>query len=277
MNILIYIFFLSFNLYPIGFDALNIPSNPIESSLSGAGIAAQNSLGTNPSCNYNHPSIIGFSANKWMVDINGSSFYYINNNDYQFTYSSFKVDDIELRNNIPSDEPLDIIESNLLSFGISKGYNFFKDLDFGVGANFYYTQLFVDEFSALTLDIGLQKNIFENFQVGVLIKDVGNNNLNIPTNYGTGVSYYIKNLRTEFLLDYVYSKHYQSGINFGLVQSIKMLTFNFGYSQFSNLRTTLSSGFKITLNQKYNLLYSLLSIQNSNLGIAHYFGIEISL
>ena len=145
MNILIYIIFLSFNLYPIGFDALNIPSNSMEISLSGSGIAAHHSGAINPSGNCNQPSLIGFSANRWVVEINGSSFYYINNG-YQFTYSSFKVDDIELRNNIPSDDPLDIIESNLLSFGISKGYKVFRDFNFGVGANFHYTQLFIDKF-----------------------------------------------------------------------------------------------------------------------------------
>ena len=141
MNILIYIIFLSFNLYPIGFDALNIPSNSMEMSLSGSGIAARYSGAMNPSGNTNQSSLIGFSANKWMVEINGNSFYYIDNG-YQFTYSSFKVDDIELRNDIPSDTPLDIIESNLLSFGISKSFKIFKDFDFGIGANFHYIQLF---------------------------------------------------------------------------------------------------------------------------------------
>ena len=109
------------------------------------------------------------------------------------------------------------------------------------------------------------------------LKFYGFDPLDIPTNYGTGISYYIKNFKTEFLLDYLYSKHYNSGMNFGLIQKIKMLTFNIGYSKFSNLRTTLSSGLKINLNKKYNFLYSVLSVENSNLGLAHYFGIEISL
>ena len=111
MNILAYIIFLS-SLYPIGFDALNIPSNSMEMSLSGTGIAARHSNSINPSSNYNQASLIGFSANKWMVEISGNSFYYIDDG-YEFTYYNFKVDDIELRNNIPSDAPLDIIESNL--------------------------------------------------------------------------------------------------------------------------------------------------------------------
>ena len=48
-------------------------------------------------------------------------------------------------------------------------------------------------------------------------------------------------------------------------------------SKLSNLRTTHSSGLKINLNKKYNFLYSVLSIENTNLGLAHYFGSEISL
>lgn len=276
MNILIYIIFLSFSLYPIGFDALNIPSNSMEMSLSGTGIAARGNGVINPSGNYNQSPTIGFSANKWMVEIGGNSFYYINN-DYQFTYSSLKVDDIELRNDIPSDEPLDIVESSFLSFGISKGYNIFNDLNLGIGAQFHYNQLFLDKFSTLTLDIGLQKPLLKNLQIGLLIKDIGSNSLDIPTSYGAGVSYYITNLKTELLVDYIYSNHYQSGISYGLIQEIKMITFNAGYSKFSNLRTTRSSGIKINLNKKYNFLYSLLSVQNSNLGLAHYFGIEISL
>ena len=212
------------------------------------------------------------------MEIDGSSFYYIDNN-YQFTYSSFKVDNIELRNDTPSDDPLDIIESNLLSFGISKSFNIFKDFNFGIGANFYYTQLFTDKFSTLTFDFGLQKPFSKNLQIGLLIKDIGTNSLDIPTNFGAGISYYIQNSKTEFLVDYIYSTHYQGGISYGLIQQywLDFLTFNIGYSKFSNLRTTLSSGIKINLNEKYNFLYSVLSVENSNLGLAHYFGIEISL
>ena len=40
----------------------------------------------------------------------------------------------------------------------------FKDFDFGIGSNFHYTQLFVDKFSTLTLDLGLQKLFLNNLQ-----------------------------------------------------------------------------------------------------------------
>jgi len=276
IKILIYIIFLSFNLHAIGFDALNIPSDSMDMSLSGSGIASQYFETTNPSSNIEESSKIGFSANKWIVDIKGNSFYYINNG-YKLTYSNFKIDGIELRNNSPSDSPLDFIESNLLSIGLSKGYSFSKKIKFGVGIKYHYNQLFIDKSSALTFDLGMQNQLMNNFQIGILIKNLGLNNIDIPTTYGVGSSYYLKNTKTEFLADYIYSTHYSSGVNLGLIQSIKIVTLNIGYSKFSNLRTTLSSGFKINLNKKYNLLYSLLSIQNSNFGLAHYFGFEISL
>ena len=276
IRILIYIIFLSFNLHPIGFEALSIPSNSIEMSLSGAGVAAQYSESVNPSTNINKLSKIGFSANKWITDINGSSFYYTNN-DYRITYSSFKANDIEVRNNIPSDEPIDIIESNFLSFGISKGCNLPKNFKLGIGAKFNYSQLFIDQIYTLTFDLGLQNQLTENIQAGILIQNIGLDNLDIPTKYGIGLSYYLSKTKTEFLLDYINTKYYDAGISLGITQTIKMLTLNVGYSQFSNFKTTFSSGIKINLNKKYNFLYSLLSIENSNFGFAHYFGFEISL
>ena len=103
------------------------------------------------------------------------------------------------------------------------------------------------------------------------------NNSDIPTNYGLGASYFIPQSQTEILLDYEYSSHYKDGIHVALIQSIKMFMFNIGYSKYCNLRTTISSGVNINLSKNYKFLYSILSIQDTNLGLAHYFGIEISI
>ena len=100
--------------------------------------------------------MIGFSTNKWLMDINGNSFYYINNG-YQFNYYSIGVDDIEIRDDTPSDDPLDIVGSNFLSLGVSKSYKIFNDFNLGIGAYFNYNQLFVDKSSTLTFDLGFQK------------------------------------------------------------------------------------------------------------------------
>ena len=56
IKILIYIIFLSFNLHAIGFDGLNIPSDSMDMSLSGSGIASQYFETTNPSSNIEESS-----------------------------------------------------------------------------------------------------------------------------------------------------------------------------------------------------------------------------
>tara|TARA_B100001123_G_C15060643_1_gene927442 strand:- start:19 stop:849 length:831 start_codon:yes stop_codon:yes gene_type:complete len=276
MKLLIYIFIFSFNLFPIGFDALTIPSNSMKMSLSGSGVASRNAVGINPSANENISSTIGFSANKWIVDISGSSFYYTNNG-YHFNYYSIGVDDIEVRNEIASDEPLDVIGANFFSFNFSKSFTTFTNLNFGFGAQINYNQIFIDKFSTITFDFGIQKLIINNFQLGLAVKNLGKSDHDLPTNYSLGTSYYMPKTKTELLIDYEYSSFYRGGINLGVIQNIKFLTLNFGYSKFSNLRSTLSSGIKVTLNKKYNFLYSILSIEDTNLGFAHYFGIELSL
>ena len=275
MNIIIYIIFLSFNLHAIGFDGLNIPSTPTQMALSGAGIASGSNILINPASDQNNSSSLGFSTNRWIQEISGNSLYY-STNGYQFIFSSIGTDDIELRDEIPSDEPLSLINSNLLSFKISRSFHIFKDNNIGVGANFNYTHLFTENSFKSTFDFGLQKPFFDNFKLGMLFKNLGANS-SIPTNYGVGVSYLIDKLMTEILFDYQYSNQYKDGIHLGIIQRVKMFTFNIGYSKHSNLRSTISSGFKVNLFKNYRFLYSILSLQNSNFGLAHYFGIELSL
>ena len=201
---LVYIIIFCFNLYPLGFDALYIPSNPTLMSLSGSGLASRAANSINPASNISKDTYISFSNNRWTEDIKGNSFYYVING-FQFDYYGLGADDIELRNDIPSDDPLDIIESHFLSFGVSKGHNISDGLNMGVGANFHYSQLFVDNFSAFSINIGLQKSFSDNIQLGMLIRNLTTHE-EVPKIFGIGMSYYISKLRTEMLLDIQYSK-----------------------------------------------------------------------
>ena len=274
---IVYIIFFCFNLYPLGFDALYIPSNPTLMSLSGSGLASRAINSLNPASNISKDTYISFSNNRWTEDIKGNSFYYVING-FQFDYYGLGVDDIELRNDIPSDDPLDIIESHFLSFGVSKGYNIFEKFKVGFGVNFNYSQLFTDKLSALTLDFGVQKSLSDNFQLGMMIKNL-TTHIEVPKILGIGMSYYNLKTKSEMLLDFQYSKENNSGIGIhaGLIQPIKMFTFNLGYSKYSNARTTISSGVEIDIGNNYKFLYSILSLQETNLGLAHYFGIQFSL
>ena len=83
-------------------------------------------------------------------------------------------------------------------------------------------------------------------------------------------------IKTEILFDYNYSSVHDNGLHLGVINKNKYLTLNFGYSLYES-RTTLSSGVDFIIKEKYKFIYSILSLESSNLGLSHYFGLEISI
>ena len=79
------------------------------------------------------------------------------------------------------------------------------------------------------------------------------------------------------MFDLEYSERYELGYSMGLIQSLSIFDISVGHSKFSDLRTTYSSGIKVKLKKKYNVIYSVLSIHESNFDLVHYLGIELSL
>jgi len=279
MKIKIYLLAISFNLFAIGFDAIEIYTFPNDLSLSGAGVASRELLYGNPAIIQNENSTISFSSNKFNEYSSSGNSLLFSKKGYTFSISSQKIDDIEIRDEIPSDNPLDIIALPFLSMGISKGIELENGLQLGAGLHYYYSDLWIEKDKEFTFDFGLKKIFFKYFQIGCMIKDISINQSKVPMNYIAGISYWNEKYNTEVLLDYNYSNSYHNAVHIGVIQKIKILTLNFGYS--SNLsdiyKTTISSGFKININNNYSFLYSFLSHLNTNLGPSHYFGVEISI
>ena len=270
----IYILIISFSLHAIGFDAVNIFNSPNDLALSGSGAASRNSIYNSPAISTGGNSIISFSANKWVQNFSGNSFIFYKDN-FRLRFNSIGVEDIKVYDEIPSDSPLDIISSHYLSFGISKGFNL-KSFIFGLGVNFQYSQLFTEDLSEVTFDIGLKKILSDSFRIGLLAKNLSRTDSDTPNNYSLGCSFYNSKINSELLLDYNYSSSYKGGVHIGFIQKIKAITLNGGYSVYDS-RTTFSSGLEVNINKRYNFLYSILSLQDSNLGLSHYFGLEIAI
>jgi len=274
MKIHIYILFTLTTLQAIGFDAVNIFNSPNDLALSGSGVASRNSIYNSPAISKHENSTISFSANKWVQNFSGNSFVFYKDN-FRLRFNSIGVEDIKIYDEIPSDSPLDIISSHYLSFGLSKGF-YLKSFIFGLGANFQYSQLFTENLSEVTFDIGLKKILSDSFRIGLLAKNLSHADSETPNNYSLGCSFYNSKINSELLLDYNYSSSYKGGIHIGFIQKIKAITLNGGYSIYDS-RTTFSSGLEININKRYNFLYSILSLQDSNLGLSHYFGLEIAI
>ena len=270
----IYILIISFSLHAIGFDAVNIFNSPNDLALSGSGTASRNSIYSSPAISKDGNSIISFSANKWVQNFSGNSFIFYKDN-FRLRFNSIGVEDIKVYDEIPSDSPLDIISSHYLLFGFSKGFNL-KKFIFGLGVNFQYSQLFTEDLSEVTFDIGLKKILSDSFRIGFLAKNLSRTDSDTPNNYSLGCSFYNSKINSELLLDYNYSSSYKGGVHIGFIQKIKAITLNGGYSAYDS-RTTFSSGLEVNINKRYNFLYSILSLQDSNLGLSHYFGLEIAI
>ena len=122
----------------------------------------------------------------------------------------------------------------------------------GVGSNFQYTQLFTENKFAISFDSGLKKNISDKLRAGILIENLSSDNIDLPLNSTVGLSIYSKKIQTEILFDYNYSTIHNNGLHLGVINKNKYLTLNFGYSLYES-RTTLSSGIKFTIKEKYKL------------------------
>tara|TARA_B100000959_G_C14891193_1_gene586799 strand:+ start:154 stop:984 length:831 start_codon:yes stop_codon:yes gene_type:complete len=276
MKKLIYIILFNLTVFAVGFDGFYIPSNPRELSLSGTGVASRNNIFLSSSEDSDQSSSIGFSINKWVQGLDGNSIY-LRKNNYHFSFASIGTNDIELRDDVPSDEPLNMIGAHLLSAEISRLFLFSEKLNIGIGSNINYHQLFTDKFINLTFHFGCRILISDKLSLAQTIQNISVNNKEIPPLYAIGFSYYASKTKTEALLDYKYSNEYKGGIHLAANQKIGLLAINCGYSKYSNLKTTISAGFNFKITKTTRFLYSILSIQNSNLGLAHSFGIEFSI
>lgn len=275
MKKIAYIILFNINLFSIGFDGFYIPSNPRELSLSSTGIASRNNIFLSSSNASHQSDAIGFCINKWIQDLDGNSIY-LRKNDYQISFSSIGTNDIELRDNVPSDEPLNMIGAHLLSVEISRYFSLTDRIGVGIGSNLNYHQLFTDKSTNSTFHIGSRLSLSKKINLAQTINNISINK-NIPKLYTIGLSYYESQTKTELLLDYKYSDEYKTGFHFGVSQIIGRLALNCGYSKYQNYKTTISGGFNFKISTSARFLYSILSIQKSNLGIAHSFGVEFLL
>ena len=276
MKKIIHIILFNITIFAIGFDGFYIPSNPRELSLSGTGVASKNNIFLTPSQDSDHSSAIGFSINKWIQELDGNSIY-LRKNNYQLSFSSIGTNDIELRDDIPSDEPLNMIGAHLLSTAVSRSFQISGKINMGLGSNINYHQLFTDKFVNLTFHFGCKFSISDKLSLAQSIQNIAYPNKDIPLLYTIGSSYYMSKTKTEALLDYKYSDEYKGGIHIGINQKIGLLAINFAYSKYSDIKTTISTGLNIEITKSTRFLYSILSIQGSNLGFAHSFGIEFSI
>ncbi len=273
--LLVYIIFFFSSVSAIGLNGIDIPINTIDLSLSSSGIGSNNNIFLNPaSTNHYNGSSIGFSSNRWIQGLNGNSIYF-SSNSLLLSFTSIGIDDIEIRDEIASEDPIDIVSANFIDFKLSKSIKLKKNLHAGISTDMIFSQVFSDNTFDITFSFGLKKYISDRLKAGILIKNFGSMVDEISSMHGIGVSYIFKT-NTELITDINYSSNNGIGFHMGMIQTISKLTLRGAYSHYDN-RTAVSSGLGVDITKKINFTYSLLLIPGSGLGPAHYFGLNFTL
>ena len=203
-----------------------LPINAKALSMASLGVASDYNNWINPaSLGYSKIELLEFSQNSWIYDdVSGANISY-RSNQQVISYHYWKIDDIFLYEDIPSDAPLGSVSSQNIFLQYSRSFNI-KSHYFGLNMGARYVSLFDWEDKGLNLDLGYQKTIRAGIKLGIAAKNIFSENKNsdkLPKFIAIGVKKEI--YKTPFFVYLDLFKHENNG--FGSFQAIKFVKNNF--------------------------------------------------
>ena len=196
------------------YNPSNLPLNAKNLSMMGLGVASDYNNWINPaSMEYGFDELLEFSQNSWIFDdVSGASINY-QSNTQSVSYHYWKIDNIYLYGDIPSDSPQGSMSSENLFLQYSKSFSIKNHcIGFNLGAR--YISLFDSEDKGLNLDFGYQKSIGDNFKLGFAIKNIYSQNSNsnkLPKLIILGTKQKIKKLPFILYFDLFYDENNGAG------------------------------------------------------------------
>ena len=280
MKRIIYIIYLVNFIWGIGLDALIIPQKANVIAMSGAGIASDLDIAINPSSKVR--PYLGFSNNNWLAGVSGqkSTWIFTGDTNYFLSFESLGVNDIEYHSDNDSD-PEGYISANWYAVDFGNNFNidkYFDNMNMQLGYNLKlnYSKLYVENSWGYTLDLGLNKEISDNFNIGFVIKNLGKQyyssqeNININNYVGMGISHNLNIIKSDkFYFDLVYNvdivNHGDNNIlKLGVMTKFPYLNLMFGTSQ-SDGYNDFSYGLSFEI-ENWMLIFGTLNHDNSALG-----------
>lgn len=262
--------------WTIGFQALDITNDAEEMSLSGAGIALNINPNVNPSSIlwFENP-YISFSQTSWFGGVSGQKMQLVWNRKSPklFYIEKLGLDDIELRDEIPQDEPLGQFGTYWVSTRITTGYRF-SGFDFGVSLRGSYTRLYHYSAIAFSADFGITKKLSNLVNTGLIIKNLGycySESLrnHLPTTVGFGISIDEPFVSSTVFADVMFSDTHGIVGYSGIIIPISKLKLISAVEYSSKLEhLAISSGFSFS-HRKWGLQYSIKLHSSEVLGIPH--------
>ena len=283
MKRIIYIIYLVNFIWGIGLDALIIPQKANVIAMSGAGIASDLDIAINPSSKVR--PYLGFSNNNWLAGVSGqkSTWIFTGDTNYFLSFESLGVNDIEYHSDNDSD-PEGYISANWYAVDFGNNFNidkYFDNMNMQLGYNLKlnYSKLYVENSWGYTLDLGLNKEISDNFNIGFVIKNLGKQyyssqeNISINNYVGMGISHNLNIMKSDkFYFDLVYNvdivNHSDNNIlKLGAMTKFPYLNLMFGTSQ-SEGYNDFSYGLSFEV-ENWMLIFGTLNHDNPALGTPH--------
>ncbi len=260
---------LSFNLsICIGLKALIIPQSASLLSTSGTGISYSHEI--NPALLLEANSYLSLSKNSWLAGVFGQKISYIFDNRKYISFESLSINDIELRDEIATEEPLGFFGADWYAAEINESYNlsFYENITFGYKVKLNYSKLYTESMHGYSIDIGFNNQINKNLNIGLLIKNLGreySNNLRVDNDIllGVGISYKVPDLKLILLSDYlIYDEN--NFLKFSTITTLPYLNFIIG-GTYSESYRDLSFGIKLDY-KKWAFIFGNLNHNNPILG-----------
>jgi len=217
--------------------------------------------------------------NEWLVDLTqefGALHFKTGKHNLGIAFNILSVPDIEIRGNVPTQEPAGKFDSFNASLALSYATTYQKKWQLGVSLKYLMERYYEASAKGMALDLGVLHKAFfnENLDFGATLQNLGQmgkldaEKTPLPVIFRTGLAWrtpLVKNLQTAVEVQHIFEEttHFRIGAEY-VLKDILMLRGGF-ISGMENLSITAGLGFKY---KDYHFDYAYVPYQY-DLGDSH--------
>jgi len=224
LNFILSILLISSN-WAIGLQGLVIPQN--------GKILSTPAL--NPAMGISSRSYMQYSHNTWLVDIKGGHtlFRWGKEIPKQLSIQTWNAKKLELWGDSPDDSPMGTFGVHYVSAAYSMSHHFNTPYRFGFRLQTYYSHLFTESLSGITMDVGTTIPMGTSITLGAVIRNLGyefKNNLraDLPLEAGIGAAVKLPIVKASILTDLLYNSINGQELRMGFSLNYRSWKINYG-------------------------------------------------
>tara|TARA_B100000700_G_scaffold42647_1_gene43815 strand:- start:125 stop:1012 length:888 start_codon:yes stop_codon:yes gene_type:complete len=284
-HVLLLITLINFS-YSLGTQFLSVPSSAIELAFGPSPLFGSLSI-NNPALLIapNKGASMNISYGTWFNNISNSSFSLaskLGRGNIGLNIRHMGISDLELRSNRPTDDPLATFSST--SFAVASSYSqSYGSLKVGATLQYLLIQLYTENVSGATFDVGITRSFGKNIDLGISILNSGyinktdSYNPSLPLRFLSALSYKLPTSKWDHKISLSVEKSsFVDGSIIRVASETKFEKFDLRFgTQSSKEVTVVSGGFGVRLGL-LNFHYGI-QIGSQHLGLPQMLDISIKL